>query len=67
MHSKEFRLHVFIVPVQTMGDVRTWVAIIGRDGRTGVAALDRIGPRACPLTPMSPLLVHKCTLVMAFN
>lgn len=67
MHSKERRLHVFIVPVQTMGDVRVWVAIIGQDDRTWAATLARIGLRACPLTLMSPLLVRKCTLVMLFN
>ena len=67
MHSKERRLHVFIVPVQTMGDVSAWVAIIGRDDRTWAAELDRIGLRACPLTLMSPLLVRECTLVMPFN
>lgn len=41
MHSKEWRLRVFIVPVQTMGDVSTWVAIIGQcDGDGG----GRVGP-----------------------
>lgn len=67
MHSKECRLHVFIVPVQTMGDVSAWVAIIGQDDRTWEAELDRIGLCGFPLTLMSPLLVRKCTLVMPFN
>lgn len=67
MHSKERRLRVFIVPVQTMGDVSSWVAIIGQGGGMWAAVLDRIGLRTCPFTPMSPLLVCKCTLVMPFN
>lgn len=41
MHSKEWRLRVFIVPIQTMGDVSAWVAIIGQ-GRQDVGS--RVGP-----------------------